>query len=473
MDPMTLRDLAGCLDAPLLDAPDPDAVVRCVTTDSRAVPPDAVFWGIRGSRHDGSDFAADASCRGASVSVVSATAKTTGCGPRIVVSDPLAALTSLAHQVRSRYEGLVIGVTGSVGKTTTRDMLHMILSTAYEGLQSERNFNNDVGVPLTLLRLARQHEFAVLELGARQAGEIARLCQIVQPEVGVVTCIGETHLESFGSLETIAQTKWELVDALPPNGFAVLNGDDPHLRALASRAACRVVWVGTGNDGDYRAERVCLTEDGLQFSVDGHEYLVPVFGRHLLTSCLCALAVATEIGLSPQQIAEGFRRVAPLPGRGQRVVSGGCLLIDESYNASPPSVRAAIAQLAEVPCRRGGRRILVLGDMLELGPTAAAEHFALGQLAAEQQIDQILAVGEHADAVLAGAQKSGLPSHNLASLKNLDVLLALLDCSLEPGDVVLVKGSRSMGLERVVEWFQQVFGPLEPQKHVLLQKACA
>ncbi|HLQ45517.1 MAG TPA: UDP-N-acetylmuramoyl-tripeptide--D-alanyl-D-alanine ligase, partial [Planctomycetaceae bacterium] len=445
-----------------------DGLCGRVEIDSRSVKPGCLFWALRGERHDGHDFLVEARSHGAAAAVVSRRrlkkaqeAFKTGAGrshtaPLIAVDDTLTALADFARWHRSRQEGLVIGVTGSVGKTTTREMIHAVLSASHQGVRSLKNFNNHIGVPLSVLELDASHEFAVLELGASAVGEIAALAEIAKPEVGVITGIGLAHVAGFGSPEKIVLGKGELLEALPASGFAVLPGDDPLTRNMARRAACPVLFVGESERCHVRATNVRVANQWLTFAVDGDEhieYQVPVTGRHFLQAALTALAIAREIGLSPAQIAAGFQNFDSLPGRCQVHRIGPWTVIDDSYNASPASMRAACETLRD--WQGANKRLLVTGDMLELGKHTKQSHFELGRAAAEARFDGLLAFGEQAEHVIRGAYDGGMSASRLALCDHLEILLMVLDCVLEKNDVVLIKGSRSTRMERVLEWMQQ------------------
>ncbi len=443
-----------------------------VVTDSRTVRAGDLFWALRGETHDGHDFANDALRRGAAACVVRSDRAREIRGPFIVVNDTLHALWKFARWQRDRQEALVIGVTGSVGKTTTREMIHAVLSTRHRGIQSPKNYNNHVGLPLSVLDIDATHEFAVLEMGASAVGEIRDLAGIAAPEVGVVTKIGVAHLTGFGSEKQILQAKGELVEAIPPTGFVVLSGDDPKTRSLSQRANCPVILVGEGTGNNLRATAVSTEPGCVRFRVEGRNYEVPATGKHHLTAALAAMAIAREIGLTSQEVAEGLRNFAPVAGRSRFERIGPWGVIDDTYNANPSSMQAACETLKF--WKGSGQRILVVGDMLELEPRTAELHRELGRQAAGSHLDYLLAFGEQSDQVVRGARESGMDPHRLAQCENLDALLATLDCWIEPGDVLLVKGSRGMRMERVLEWLQQHKEGTHPQ-HIARAptRACA
>lgn len=454
MDPLRLGDLATATGG-RLESADAQAVCTRICTDSRETQPGDVFWALRGERFDGHNFAHEAVQRGAQLVVGCSDRTGQIAAPQLIVDDTLHALGRLAHWYRLRQEALIIGVTGSLGKTTTKDLIYAALGRQFQGVRSPGNFNNVVGLPKSLLAIERQHEFAVLELGASHEGEIRALSEIACPEIGAITSIGKSHLATFGTIEGVRRAKGELLEALPAGGFAVLPGDDPLVHEMASRAACRVLFVGEQPQNTVRAERVTANGRELSFIVGGDRYTVPSAGRHLLTNALIALAIAREIGVAAETIAAGLCDFVPEDGRCRAFAWGPWTVIDDTYNASPASVAAACDVLCATPGLSRSRRYLVLGDMLELGAIAAAEHVEVGRLAARSGIDGVLAYGEFAAEVARGASLGGLRSGRLVATSDLNVLLAVLDCWLEPGDIVLVKGSRGMRMERVVAWLKQ------------------
>ncbi len=402
--------------------------------------------------------------------------KTVAGVPAVIVPDVLQGLQDYARSHRQRMDALVIGVTGTVGKTTTREMLHAALSPVFAGCRSRKNFNNHIGVPLSVLDIESGHEFAVLELAASRRGEIRQLAEIAQPEVGVLTSIGVAHLDGFGTIETIAATKAELLEFLPASGFAVINGDDARCRGAATRAGCPVITVGEGTNNTLRATAIAADSRSLRFAVDGATYEVPAVGRHHLVAGLAAVAVGRELGVKPSDLAEGLSRFVPVPGRCVVKQRRPWTLIDDTYNANPMSAEAACRLLADWNDRGlndHGRRILVLADMLELGADAAHWHASIGACAAKLDLDGLVAVGNHASDLLAGARQAGMQSEQLAQCDELDVVAAVLGCWLEPGDVVLVKGSRSMRMERVVEQLASLSNIQENIAPCTSTRACA
>ena len=428
------------------------ATATRVCLDSRQVLSGDVFWAICGENHDGHDFVGDALACGAVAAVVERIPNET-LQPLLVVGDARQALADLAGWYRGQRDALVIGVTGSVGKTTTRDMIYSVLSAAHSGMQSRKNYNNEIGLPLSLLEIGGEHDFAVIEMGARRLGDIAALVRLARPEIGVITTVAPSHLETFTGVQQILQEKGELFAGLPAHGFAVLNGDGPFADSLAERAACPVIRVGEGDRNDLRAADVVLDGGKLRFTVGGQRFAVAAPGRHLLSAALCALAIGREIGMGWDEMARGLSGFSPLPGRCQMLRVGPWTVIDDTYNASPASMQAACGLLGD--WHGAGKRILITGDMLELGREAPEMHRQLGCQAVAARIDRVLAFGPHAEYVVQGARNDGLETHCLAECGDLDALLAVLDCWLAPEDVILVKGSRGMRMERVVDWLRQ------------------
>lgn len=465
MTNIALSSLVVATHGQLLGGPSGAANVGRVEIDSRRVKPGDLFWALRGEHHDGHDFLVEARHHGAGVAVVSrhklaqaqqawrAGATNGADAPLIVVDDTLTALADFARWHRQRQSGLVIGVTGSFGKTTTREIIHAVLSVSKPCVRSLKNYNNHIGLPLSLLELDANHEFAVLEMGASAVGEIAMLAGIAQPQVGVITGIGLAHVEGFGSPEGIVRGKGELLEALPSGGFAVLPGDDPVTRSMARRTDARVLFVGEQSENHVQATNVHTENRRLFFEVDHSHYSIPVVGRHFLQAALTALAIAREVGLSTADISAGFEQFQPAPGRCEVHHIGPWTVIDDSYNANPHSMRAACETLRH--WQGGRKRLLVAGDMLELGDHAESAHYDVGRTAAMAQVDGLLLFGEFAEHVARGATEAGYPCSRLAICDHFEILLAVLDCVLEPEDVVLVKGSRGMRMERVLDWLRQ------------------
>lgn len=454
MERFSLRDLSHATQGRLKNVDSADARFDHVTIDSREIQPGHVFWALKGEHHEGHDFCHEALAKQARLCVVSADRAESIQGPVLIVDDTLRALGDFAHWHRCRHDALTVGITGSVGKTTTRELIFAALGSQFQGVRSRKNFNNLIGLPLSLLDLDSSHEFAALEMGASALGDIRELCQIARPEIGVVTAIGPAHLQTFGSIEGIIQTKGELLEELPSTGFAVLPGDSDVLRQMADRAPCQVIFVGEGDDNHIRATDVQVAPGQLRFRCEGEHFEVPVNGRHVLTNALCAIAIGLEVGISNRTLASGLGRFAAAPGRTGLTRIGPWTVIDDTYNASPLSVAAGCRMLRDFELPTIRQRYLVLGDMRELGEISSHEHEQIGKLAAELNVDRVLACGQFAADVARGARQAGMKSHQIAAANDVETLLTVLDCWLEPDDMILVKGSRSTRMERVIDWIK-------------------
>jgi UDP-N-acetylmuramoyl-tripeptide--D-alanyl-D-alanine ligase len=424
-------------------------LVRRIVTDSRHARAGDVFWGLRGTRFDGAGFALDSFAAGAAGAVVGKYVQPhPGCWS-LQVNDSQHALDQLARWNRLRMRGRVVAVTGSVGKTTTRQMIRGVLGTNFCGTASLRNFNNHVGLPLSMLAIEPEHDFAVLEVAASAPGEILQLSRLCQPEIGVITRIGDAHLSGFGTLQGVAEAKTELLPVLPPEGWAVLCGDDAQLRRLASRTRTNVLWFGRSLDNDLVATNVRCRDGRLSFAVDGAAMSVAAWGRHHLASALAAVAVGRIFGICDADIAQGLAQFQPAPMRCQITRVGGATVVDDSYNASPVAMKAALELLRDFDA--AGRRIVVCGDMAELGPQAAALHYRLGdQVVSVCGADLLIACGRWSEEVAAGALAAGMPQNAVTVCQEPDEIMEQCATLLEPGDVALVKGSRVMTMERIV-----------------------
>lgn len=445
----TLREVAEACSGEV-DAGWADVSFRGVSTDTRNLVPGELFVALIGPHHDGHDFLAEAARGGAAGAVVSARAGVPPQLPVVVVRDTLRALGDLAALHRRRSSARVVAITGSTGKTTTKEMLGSILALAGPTLAAEGTQNNEVGVPLTLLRLAPEHRFAVLELAMRGPGEIDYLARIAAPDVGVITNIGHSHVGRLGTREAIAETKAELLAHIRDGGPAVLNADDFFFGVLSAMARGPVVSFGLGPEAQFRATGIA--EEGLQGAsfrlvtpIGERDVRLSVPGRHNVMDALAAAAAAAELGVDLDTIAAGLAahtgaamRMQSVPGR------NGSLIINDAYNASPDSVAAALDVLAHIE----GRRIFVFGDMLEMGETGLPAHREVGERAREAGVAWLITVGELASLAAERARELGL---RIDSVADAAAAAELLKPELAPGDVVLVKGSRGIGLERVVE----------------------
>lgn len=453
--PWSLDELARAVGAVVRGGELPGAV-QAVSTDTRSLPPASLFVALRGERFDGHDFVQAAVAAGACAVLVDA-AGDAALGDlrvvRLVVGDTLRALGDLAAHVRRTRGGRVVAVTGSNGKTTTKELTAAVLAAVEPVHKTRGNLNNLVGLPLTLLDWPAEAPWAVVELGMNRLGEIERLTEIAAPDVGVITNVAPAHLAGLGSVDAVARAKGELYAGLGRDATAVINADDPLVQGIAVPllGSQRRVRFGWARGADVRIERYVPTERGCRvvLEVEGAplELQLPVFGAHNAHNAAAAAAAAWALGISRDAIATGMAGVV-IPGGRLRVIATttrGIGVIDDTYNANPHSMRAAFAALVE---RASGRCVAVLGDMLELGEDAASLHREVGRAAAVAGVGHVLSFGQHAESVAEGARRAGVEARAVASIEE---LFALLDEELVAGDWVLVKGSRGMRMERVVE----------------------
>jgi UDP-N-acetylmuramoyl-tripeptide--D-alanyl-D-alanine ligase len=430
-----------------------------VSIDTRTLAAGDLFFAVAGPRFDGHDFLAEAAQRGAAAAVVHREVPAPSGLPLLRVADTTRALSDLAARVRQESAAAVVAVTGSVGKTTTKDMTAALLAQAGPVLKTEGNLNNQYGLPLTLLRLRPQHRFAVLELGMSAAGELRALSAVARPDVAVITRVAPVHLEFFDSVEAIAAAKAEILEGLAPGGVAVLNGDDPHLRRVGEAHGGRVIWFGRDRAFHASAENWRGTVHGMRFDLrlgdSVREVALPLPGPHFLTNFLAAAAVAHHLGLTPDQVAAAALDLRAARHRGEVVsLRQGVTLLDDCYNSNPVAVEAAVTALG---LSARGRRVAVLGDMRELGPSAAELHRRTGEVVGGK-LDLLVAVGEHAEDFLAGARRAGRTDEALRAVPDAAAAAAAVPALLGPGDAVLVKGSRGVKLEQVVEAVIARFG---------------
>jgi UDP-N-acetylmuramoyl-tripeptide--D-alanyl-D-alanine ligase len=449
-----LADVVAAIGGRLVGTGD-GVAIHGVSVDSRQVADGSLFVALPGERVDGHAFVVDALRAGAAAALVERSVSG-GAGPEIVVADTLRALGDLAAWWRARHPVRIVGITGSTGKTMAKEIVADVLSGSLRTLRSEGNLNSVIGLPMSLLRLEAVHEAAVLEMGMYTTGEIARLVEIARPEVGVVLAVHATHLERAGSLERIAQAKSELPAGLPRDGLAVLNADDHRVVAMRALTPARTWTFGLGADADVRATDVIShglagTELTLVAPWVTRRLRSATPGRHLVPHALAAAALAQRMGVPIDAVAQALEAGSHADHRmSVTEAASGATLIDDTYNASPVSVGAALRFLAETPLAAGRRRIAVLGDMLELGPDEERHHRQVGALAAETA-DVVVGVGTRGAWIAEAATAAG--TARILRADDADEAAAVLerDVAPGPGDVVLVKGSRGIGLDRTVE----------------------
>ncbi len=444
--------------------PGSERPVRDVVIDSRQAGPDCLFVGLKGESADGSDFAGDAIAKGA-VAVLVSRAPTAAAQVwtrdtahdritppvAIVVPDTLWTLQEVAAHWRRRMRVRVVGVTGSVGKTVTKELTAAVLSRRYVTLRNEGNLNNEIGLPLTLLKVTPKTEYAVLEMGMYALGEIARLAEIAMPALGIVTNVEPVHLERLGSIERIAQAKSELVQALPADGVAILNGDDPRVRSMAALTRARVFTYGLTPDCDlYASDVESRGLEGIRFRLhyrgDTIHARAALLGTHSVHTALAAAAVALNEGLSWQEIMAGLMDVSAQLRLIATPAIRGALILDDTYNASPKSTIAALNLLAELK----GRRIAVLGDMLELGALEEEGHRKVARRAIEV-VSRLIAVGKRGRIIGEEALACGMSPQDVVIVESNEEAIRVLSDWIQEGDIVLVKGSRGMHMEDIVK----------------------
>jgi len=422
------------------------------STDSRMLQPGELFIPLRGDNYDGHDYMNQAIQNGAAACL---SEEMIGglLVPVIKVNDTLKALGDLAAAMRRQFAGPVVGITGTSGKTTCKEMLAAILESKGPGLKSAGNFNNLIGVPLTLFGLQPEHRWAVIEMGMSERGEIARLAEIARPNIGVITNVGAGHLENFDGISGVARAKGELFISLPSDGIALINADDPEVSMLPVANGVRKILFGTGKEADIRAENISGHNGAVSFDLvldgDVKRVIMSLPGRHNVGNALAAAAAAHVIGVGLQEIVAGLETFKPCPGRMELIgLPDDIVVLDDSYNANPLSVHAALDALHDLDS--AGRRVAVLADMLELGPTAPELHHQIGTLAAER-VDWLFTYGTLAAEIARGAAAAGLPEERIFVAQSHDELAAHLLELLQAGDRVLVKGSRGMRMEKVID----------------------
>lgn len=456
----SLRDVAAAVEGVLEGSG--RLTVSGVSTDSRAIRKRDLFVALKGVNHDGHSYLAEARSAGAVAAIVDRRnpryrhfRDSFGGFPVVLVKDTLRALGDLAAWVRAGLDLEAVGITGSTGKTCTKDFLVAALGVKYEVFASPGSYNNEIGAPLTVFGANGRHRVMVVEMGARRPGDIERLASIVNPRFGIITNVGVTHLQIFKTEERIAETKAELAGALPSDGVLFLDAGDRWTAWIAGHTAAKVVKFGLGRGSGYRASRVRLDDDGRpSFQLSGPGFSVGIelraVGRHQVLNACAAAACAHRMGVPPDGIAEGMRGASLSAWRMEFTeTDGGNVVINDAYNANPDSMRAAIEALGSVGA--GRRKIAVLGGMAELGRDSRQFHADAGRQLVEFDIDLLVAVGRSARDYVTSAQASGLPKGSAFRCGNIEEALAVLSQIVEPGDVVLVKASRIQGLDRLAE----------------------
>lgn len=447
MNPLTASQIAEILGTQVA-AGNPDALAAGgVSTDTRTLVEGSLFFALRGENFDGNAFAQTALEKGASVIVASESSA--ACPPHaavIVVSDTLLALQKLAHWWRKQLALPVVCITGSNGKTSTKDFTAAVLARKFNVSATRGNLNNHIGLPLTVLATTTEHDAAVWEIGMNHAGELAPLCEIARPKYGIITNIGTAHIEHLGSRDAIAEEKGTLARALPADGTLIVSATCDYHEYFRQRTKAHIVSVGNGR-GQVRAEELHLAADHSRFDlvIEGTgtaQVTLPVPGKHMVTNALLAAAAGWKLGVPVEEIAAGLSQASLTAGRLRRYQVDDITVIDDTYNANPESMAAAIETLADMPLPNGARRFAVFGRMGELGPHAPAAHLKTGQLAASRGL-HVIAVGQGAEGIADGA--GGAPH-----FPDFDAAAAWLRAGVKAGDAVLFKGSRAANVEKVM-----------------------
>ncbi|HEY8392595.1 MAG TPA: UDP-N-acetylmuramoyl-tripeptide--D-alanyl-D-alanine ligase [Capillibacterium sp.] len=456
MPEFTFEELVKATAGQVVQKGNPE-IIRGVSIDSRTLAPGDVFLAIKGPRFDGHTFVGAAINQGAAAVIIEKEINLPSSWPGsiIKVSDTRQALGDLARFHRLRFKIPVIGVTGSNGKTTTKELIAALLAQQGKVVKTEKNYNNEIGLPLTLFKIDAATKAVVVEMGMRGKGQIAYLAKLACPTVGVITNIGLTHLELLGSQEAIAEAKAELIQALPSSGVAVLNGDDPFASRIGKTFPGESLYYrlssGDGTDPlpDLFAATITTQGEREEVTADGRwgkfTFGLPLLGRHNVANALAAALVGLSLGLTPAEVAQGLAGVHHVEQRLRKLEVAGITILDDTYNASPASVQAALEVLAKLS--NPGRKIAVLGDMLELGPISQEAHRQTGELVAAAGCDALFAYGPLSLATKESAEKKGIFTRHFASKEE---LWQALKAYLSPGDAVLIKGSRGMAMDEIV-----------------------
>ena len=455
MIPMKLREVAAVTEGILSDEAHSDIVVKGVATDSREAIGSDLFVALVGEHRDGSQFLADAQRKGAAAALVASKSDTTL--PQIVVGDPLASLAKLGGHIRDVLDPIVVGITGSTGKTSTKDILGGVASRRYKTVVAERSMNNEIGLPMTLLQARLGTECVVTEMGAQRIGEIAALCEVARPQIAIVTNVGEAHIGHFGTIQAIVEAKGELPASLDDGGTAVLNADDPAVMSMRKLTEAHVLtfgvsrpaWMSAQNIESDRLGRVrfFMLNEGQKLSVE-----LGLTGRHQVSNALAAAAAGRALGMSLEDIRVGLEAAKLTPWR-MEILDAGVIIVNDAYNANPTSMAAALETCREM--KKPGRKLVcVLGFMAELGDLAEDAHEDVGRMAAGA-VDELIVVGDDASGIAKGARAAGLGHVTQVSTKE-EVLSRIAALDLSDEDIILLKASRVVRLEEIVEPIREI-----------------
>ncbi|MFC1650673.1 UDP-N-acetylmuramoyl-tripeptide--D-alanyl-D-alanine ligase [Candidatus Latescibacterota bacterium] len=428
-----------------------DSEIAGISTDSRSIRSGEVLFAIRGDNFDGIDYVDDAYRSGALFSIVnedSAQAKNIA-SPYAAVNDTVKALGDTAKDYRSMFAGKVVAVTGTNGKTTVKDMMLRVFGQRFSVHGTKGNFNNHIGLPLSMFGLEQKHDCAVFELGMNAPGEIAYLTDITAPDIGVILNVGPGHIGFFKSLKEIADAKMEMLGSIKAGGVAVINGDDELLSECDKRAHTKIVKFGMYGDCDYKAENITIREDGCaNFTIEGNSIKLGIQGFHNVYNALAVYAVGRILEMDGASIAEELEKFEAPKMRMESFMKNGIHFINDSYNANPVSMKAAVEVLAGI---KGERKIAVLGDMLELGEKSVELHAEIGKSFAGVGLEWLCLIGEYADAYKDSAVNNGMKSEKIKILPNNDSAVEFLNAIKQQGDLIFVKGSRALRLEEIID----------------------
>ncbi len=433
--------------------------VSDISTDSRKIKEGDLFIPIIGEKFDGHDYIYQSLSNGAVAALSQKATEVPENKVLIIVKDTMSALRELAAYYRAKFNIPIVGVTGSVGKTSTKEMIASVLEQRYKVLKTIGNFNNEIGLPLTIFRLDHSYDVAVIEMGMSGLGEIRRLSMIAKPEIGVITNIGLSHIEKLGSKNNILKAKMEIVDGMKKDGVLILNADDKLLYGVKDIVQLPVEYFGMEEEADFQAFNVMSKgHEGSQFEIEvnNSEYRVsvPVPGLHNIYNALSAILVGLNLGMEMEEIVRGIEQYKPEKMRMNIIDNNGSKIIDDVYNSSPDSVRAALNVLSDL--RGSGNTIAVLGDMLEMGEWAKVSHIEIGKYIVEKHIDVLVTVGKNGRYIAEGAREAGMPANKVKCFdRNLDVSYYLTHI-IKTGDIVLIKGSRGMKMEEIVEEIRRI-----------------
>jgi len=465
MENQALSKIAQWSHGRLLNA-SPTAVVQGLTTDSRAVKQGDLFVALAGEKFDGHDFLLDVCAMGAAAAVVEErrSAALPSNLPCIVVEDTRKALGAIAKAYRQLYSAAAIAIAGSNGKTSTKELVASVLSQRLRTLWSPASFNNDIGVPLTILQLTAAHQAGVFEVGTNHPGELRPLIEMIRPTIGIITSIGREHLEHFGTIDGVLEEEGTLAELLPAGELLVINGDGYGANQLTRRSIARVLRVGHGKGNNWKIRVLEMGAAGSRFEVEtdakdyAGEYSIKLLGTHQVVNAAYAIVVGKELGLGRADIQRGLASCVGAKMRLQPKKIDDFIVLDDAYNANADSMQAALDTLQVFPCR--GRRIAILGDMGELGETSVAAHEEVGRRAAEKGVDYLVAVGQKSRVMASAARTAGL--RNVLDLAEVEKVGPAVTEIVRSGDVVLVKASRSTRLERVIEYLSDRYGAGQP-----------